>query len=248
MNKKVFFLLTSLLIISLIIGCRYAFYQGYIRLNYPSLEKYPIQGIDVSHHQKQINWEKLDKERVRFAFIKATEGANHKDSLFASNWQQAKLCNIIVGGYHFFSFCKTGEEQAHNFIESVPNDSMSLPPAIDLEFGGNCKEENRKENLLNEVFEYIQIVEEHYQKKVIIYSTNEFYKQYLTEQFPNNPIWIRDIISKPELPDNREWVFWQFANRGRLNGIDTEVDLNVFCGDYDTFLQLISVKNANSNK
>jgi len=150
-----------------------------------------------------------------------------------------------VSAYHFFTFCKIGKEQAQNFIESVPNDSTNLPPALDLEFGGNCSRENQVEDIIHEITEYINIVEQHYNKKVVLYSTNEFYKQYLIGQFPDNPVWIRDILKKPELPDNREWVFWQFANRGKLDGIDTYVDLNVFKGDKADFEQF---KNANLNK
>lgn len=246
MRKKLIILIVSVIvIISVIIAGRYAFYQGYIRMNYPSFEEYPIQGIDISHHQIHIDWDNLDKEAVQFVFIKATEGGNHKDSLFSQNWEQAKKHNIPVSGYHFFTFCKTGKEQAQNFIESVPNDSTNLPPALDLEFGGNCSKENQVEDIIHEITEYINIIEQHYNKKVVLYSTNEFYKQYLTGQFSDNPIWIRDILKKPELPDNREWVFWQFANRGKLTGIDTYVDLNVFNGNKSDFEQF---KNANLNR
>ncbi|NDV68457.1 GH25 family lysozyme [Dysgonomonas sp. 25] len=248
MKKRLIILsiITTLIVAAIaIIGIRYAFYQGYIRMNYPSLEDYPVQGIDVSHHQKDIRWEVLDKQRVQYAFIKATEGGDHKDSLFEHNWKQAKAQGIAVGGYHFFTFCRSGEEQALNFIASVPNDSTNMPPAIDLEFGGNCRKENQVADLMAEITTYINMVEQHYQKRVIIYSTNEFYKQYLIGQFPENPVWIRDILSTPSLPDKKEWAFWQFANRGHLEGIETEVDLNVYKGSQADFERFVSTKNVN---
>lgn len=200
--------------------------NGYIRMNYPSFEKYPIHGIDVSHHQHQIDWDKLDKKYVQFAFIKSTEGATHQDSRFTENWESAKRLNIPVAAYHFFTFCTSGVDQAQNFINTVPNDSTSLPPTIDLEYGGNCKEENRVPNLQSEIEKFIQIIEDYYNKKVIIYTTKEFYANYIANKYPNNPIWIRNITCEPQL--EREWIFWQYANRGRLDGIDTFVDINTF--------------------
>jgi len=208
-------------------------------MNYPSLADYPVQGIDVSHHQQKIDWEKLDKQQVQFAFIKATEGGNHKDSLFQWNWREAIRNQIPVAAYHFFTFCKEGKEQARNYIHYVPRDSIDLPPVIDLEYGGNCKEENRRQDLVNEISSYLSIIEDHYSRKAIIYTTNEFYRNYLQNEFPDNPIWIRDILSTPDLPDDRNWTFWQYTNRGRIEGINTVVDLNAFNGSREEFERLI---------
>ncbi|MDR2001767.1 MAG: GH25 family lysozyme [Dysgonomonas sp.] len=243
---KVKVTLYSLIVLAMIVficaGVYVAFMNGYIRLNYPSFKDYPVQGIDVSHHQQEIEWDKLDKKKVQFAFIKATEGGNHKDSMFQLNWREARQNKILSGAYHFFTFCKDGEEQARNYIHYVPRDSIDLPPIVDLEYGGNCSPANRKEDLIAEIANYFEIIEDHYQRKVIIYTTNEFYKNYLQHQFPDNPIWIRDIIAKPNLPDGRDWLFWQFSNRGRIDGIDTPVDLNAFNGSREEFEKLLNKK------
>lgn len=227
------------MLIAVFVGIRYAYYQGYIRMNYPSVEQYPVQGIDVSHHQQKIEWNKLDKQIIQFAFIKATEGGNHKDSLFQENWREARRNNILSGAYHFFTFCKDGDEQARNYIHYVPRDSIDLPPIIDLEYGGNCLKDNWKEDLTTEISKYFDIIENHYGQKVIIYTTNEFYKNYLQDKFPDNPIWIRDILSKPTLPDGRKWLFWQYTNRGKVEGINTPVDLNAFAGNRKEFENLL---------
>lgn len=227
------------MLIAVFVGIRYAYYQGHIRMNYPSVEQYPVQGIDVSHHQQKIEWNKLDKQIIQFAFIKATEGGNHKDSLFQENWREARRNNILSGAYHFFTFCKDGDEQARNYIHYVPRDSIDLPPIIDLEYGGNCLKDNWKEDLITEISKYFDIIENHYGQKVIIYTTNEFYKNYLQDKFTDNPIWIRDILSKPTLPDGRKWLFWQYTNRGKVEGINTPVDLNVFAGNRKEFENLL---------
>ena len=241
--KRKFFICSISLILLLILGavaCRYAFYQGYLRMNYPTTAEYPVQGIDISHHQGHIQWNLIDTSVVSFAFIKATEGAEHKDTLFVENWHEAQQRDILVGAYHYFSFCKSGEEQAANFIATVPKDSLDLSPIIDLEYGGNCKVGNRKADIIKEVTDYINRLESYYHKRVIIYSTNEFYKNNLISRFSDNPIWIRDILTTPQLPDGRAWTFWQFTNRGQLDGIDSKVDLNAFNGDRPSFEKLKS--------
>ena len=48
-----------------------------ITINQFVIGKYPIQGVDVSHYQGAIDWEKLREQQVDFAFIKATEGSSH---------------------------------------------------------------------------------------------------------------------------------------------------------------------------
>ena len=49
-----------------------------------------IQGVDVSHHQGAIDWRALAADNVAFAYIKATEGADHIDTRFAFNWREAE--------------------------------------------------------------------------------------------------------------------------------------------------------------
>jgi lysozyme len=73
-----------------------------------------------------------------------------------------------------------------------------------------------------------------------VFKTIEFYDRYLQNQFLQCPIWIRNIYSKPVLSDKRNWVFWQYANRGHLKGINGYVDLNVFNGNEIAFQKLIN--------
>ncbi|GKX63242.1 lysozyme [Pragia fontium] len=218
----------------------YSLYNGFIRFNYPSLTQYPIQGIDVSHHQKNIDWNRLDKKKVRFVFIKATEGRDFKDKSFMTNWHAAREQGFIVGAYHFFVFCKTGAEQAQNFIETVPKKSGTLPPVLDLEYGGNCQLTTSKERIRAEIEEMVKQLESAYGKKPILYATREFFDDFLVNEFKELPIWIRDIYRHPSLNDNnRKWLFWQYANRGRLDGIETFVDLNAFNGSETELFTLL---------
>ena len=214
----------------------FLFYNGRIRFNYPDKDEFPLLGIDISHHQGKIRWEELRTENISFVIIKATEGANYKDQKFLDNWTNSKKGDYKTGAYHFYRLCKNGKEQAENFISVVPRSEENLPPAVDLEFGGNCKTDKSKEKILSEIKEFLYAVESHYQKKPIIYATNEFYEEFLVKEFKEYPIWIRDLFKRPEL-DGRNWTIWQFANRAHLKGIDGFVDLNVINGKSMQILQ-----------
>lgn len=210
-------------------------YEGIIWFNIPSQSKYPIRGIDVSHHQGKIDWNKVKNNGLHFVFMKATEGADHKDTRFQVNWSQAQQAGLIRGAYHYFTFSKSGADQAHNFIETVPDEPNTLPPVIDLEFMGNDKFQLDQRALLRELNNFIRVIENHYQRKPLLYVTYEFYDFYLKDQTLPYSIWIRDIFWTPCLPDEKPWHFWQYSHRGGIKGIKGFVDLNVFNGTADEF-------------
>lgn len=216
------------------------FEEGYIRFNYPSAKDYPVRGIDISHHQDSVDWGILSRSRIDFAFIKATEGATHKDTRFQYYWKKADELGIARGAYHFFTFCKTGREQALNFMDTVPKEDGLLPPVIDLEYSGNCSARPGKEKVLREILEFSDLVTAKYGKRPIIYATNDSYRDFLSGELPGYRIWIRNIYSSPGLPDGRKWSFWQYTNRGKLWGIDGFVDFNVFNGGWEEFDALLN--------
>ena len=70
--------------------------------------KYAVHGIDVSHHNAKINWDKLKDSRteevgIDFVYIKATEGATHLDKEFQRNWKEARRIGMKRGAYHFYN-------------------------------------------------------------------------------------------------------------------------------------------------
>src|SRR5262245_21030770 len=99
---------------------------------------YNVIGVDVSNHQGDINWPALARNHVAFAYIKATEGGDFRDKRFQLNWEGAKRAGLVRGAYHFFKQCRSGAEQAKNFIATVPREHGALPPVIDAEHMGPC--------------------------------------------------------------------------------------------------------------
>jgi len=205
--------------------------KGDLWLNRPSLRRYPIQGLDVSAHQGEIDWPQVAKGPWSFVYIKASEGGDFRDPRFALNWQGSREVGLLRGAYHFFTFCRSGSEQAQNFISLLPSEPDLLPPVVDLEFGGNCKKRPSQQALVKEVQIFLDQVEKHTHQKPLLYVTDTFAKTYLKQNaFSDYSLWVRDILREPVLFNQRVWLFWQFSNRGRVAGIQGFVDQNVFAG------------------
>jgi len=233
MKKKIIIAAFALLLAA---GCTLfaLVWNGILLLNNPSHEKYPVRGVDVSAYQGEIDWERLAAQDIDFAFIKATEGSTFVDKNFAFNFEQAQNTGLAVGAYHFFSYDSPGSTQAENFIANViPFDGM-LPPVIDLEFYGD-KEKNPPDRAAvdAELRDMIDLLTEHYGMPPIIYATEKSYALYLEGGYADCDIWIRNVVTKPHISDDRPWTFWQFTNRGRIdgyNGRERFIDINVFSG------------------
>lgn len=214
-------------------------WNGVILLNNPNRISYPIRGVDVSSYQGAIDWKTLSSQDISFAFIKATEGSNYVDPNFNDNYAGALETDLRVGAYHFFSFDSLGETQAENFISVVKSTDNMLPPVVDFEFYGD-KESNLPEvNSTREQLDILlNLIEEHYGIKPIIYATEKSYDLYLSCQYQDYDIWIRNVITYPKLSDNRKWIFWQYTNREHLdgyNGVEKFIDMNVFNGSKEEF-------------
>ena len=214
-------------------------WNGIIPLNARADNKYPVRGVDVSHYQGEIDWEVLASQDIEFAFIKATEGSSYVDDTFEYNYNEARRAGLSVGAYHFFSFDSEAKAQAENFIGTVEPFEGMLPPVVDFEFyGEKQKDPPEREEVCEKLSEMLSLLEEHYGMKPIIYVTEICYETYLEGDFEQYDIWIRNVVTKPKMQDGREWTFWQYTNRGRLDGYNGEerfIDINVFSGTEEEF-------------
>jgi len=130
----------------------------------------------------------------------------------------------------YFDFCTPGDAQARHFIRTVRPGQRMLPPAIDVEFEGNCRNWPGPGVVRAELGRMIGELVRAYGRKPILYANYRAYDPLLAGRFKGCPLWIRDIFFRPRLSDGRPWRFWQFAANGRIPGISGRVDLNVFRG------------------
>lgn len=231
MNRK-----KKLIILILFIGSLFSTF-------YPPDFYYSIRGVDVSHHQGDIDWQILSEQNIDFAFIKATEGSNFVDPKFKYNWKEASKTKLKIGAYHFFSYDSSAKTQVSNFIHTVENSDDSLPPVIDIEFYGNKEDDIPDiEYTRKELQVMLDTLEKHYRKKPIIYATMKSYHLFIKDYFASYPLWIRNIYYSPNIDLKNKWVFWQYTDTAILNGynsVEKYIDLNVFNGQEKNFVDLI---------
>ena len=89
-------------------------------------------GLDVSHHQPLLDWNRARAEGVRFAFLKATEGSSFVDSDFAENLRRVRAAGIMVAAYHYVRSTASVASQVANVSRVVPKDVPVIP---DVETG-----------------------------------------------------------------------------------------------------------------
>ena len=202
-------------------------------VTYP--EGYEIHGIDISHHQGKIDWQKLkdkgliDGYPIRFVMIKATEGASRIDANFRSNFHNAREYGFTRGAYHFYSVHSPAKAQAEFFIHNVKLENGDLPPVLDVEHKpGNQTDEEFKESIQL----WLNMVEFHYGVKPIIYTYYKFKTRYLDDDvFDQYPYWIAHYYVE-KVDYQGEWKFWQHTDAGRLPGIKGDVDFNIYNGSF----------------
>jgi len=224
------------LIVAVIYGCTNMYN------NKQSEERY-VRGVDLSAYQGEIDWKTLAEQNIDFAYIKATEGHDYVDSQFKTNWEASQDTDIKVGAYHFLNYDTTGKSQAENFIANVPVSKDHLPPVLDLKLYGQYEENALpKEQVKVILDEYLKTIEDHYGVKPIIYTSQRVFNMYIGTDYKDYKVWIVDLDNSwPEkLPNGTEFTFWQYTQRGILdgyNGNETFIDMDLYKGNYDEFLK-----------
>lgn len=209
---------------AIFVGCLVAYYQWYEPWNHP------VRGVDVARYQGTIDWAALAADDTAFAYIKATEGGDWTDPVFASNWSKSKAAGVPRGAYHFYTLCRPVIDQISHIIATVPKEPKTLPVAIDLEFGGNCKGRPPVPQFHADLNQMLEGLEAHYGTRPILYLTRDFDDAYMKGAFEDEGYWLRSIIRQPST-DWRPWLYWQYHNKGKRDGVIGPIDLNAFNGD-----------------
>lgn len=220
----------------LVFACWWAWLEFRTSPPYVDFNRYPIKGIDISRHNGMMNFEAIAEDDVRFVFIKASEGATHRDENFNLNYSKAVRAGLAVGAYHYFRFDVDGIAQAVNFCKVIGESKLAVGAVIDVEDYGNATgvETEVIVDELSSMADYLSMKGH----RVIIYTNKDGYYDYIYGRLGLYPLWI---CSFSEVPISAEWTFWQYNHRGRVKGIKGDVDLNVFSGSEKEWVEFIGL-------
>lgn len=180
------------------------------------------KGIDVSHHNGTIDFNKVKSAGYDFVYIKLTEGTTFVDKKADTNFRNAKNAGMDVGFYHFARFTSnaTAQAEARHFLKQVAKYDVDLPHCLDLEVNpGKLK----PAFLSQAVLAYKALVGE-----IILYSGAYFARDSLTSAVRGIPLWVAHYGKNTPLANSTwsKWFMFQHTDTGRVNGISGNVDLN----------------------
>lgn len=189
-------------------------------------------GIDVSRYQGRINWSQVSKDkRVSYVYLKATEGVKLVDPTYKYNHRAVRKAGILVGAYHFFSPTASSHHQLSNFKKNVDPRSQDLIPVVDVEIAPRRRSQVLP--FLKRLRTFINGVEKHYGCKPIIYTSVNFYNDYLAGRFSDCSFMFARYSDKaPRIKPNVRFLIWQFTDSGRIKGISGNVDRSCLMNSY----------------
>ncbi len=186
-------------------------------------------GIDVSYYQETIDWPRVQRAGIHFAFIRLSDGATLRDAMFATNWAEAKRAGVVRGAYQFFRPDQSIAAQADLMIAAMRDrDHDDLPPAIDLEVDGGLAPSTVAERARA----WIERVRDQLGVEPIVYTGSDLWRNGGAEPLAAQALWIAHYTQGcPTLPAPwPRWTFWQHTDRGAVPGIEGPVDLDMFAG------------------
>lgn len=200
------------------------------------IQKEMVFGIDLSHYNGIIHWDKLKKFKpnIEFVVFRSTMGKNSTDKRYKNNLEEARKRNFIIGHYHYYRPNEPSTEQFENFKKHTHYKIGDLPPVLDIEELGRLGVDNLRKGVLN----WLTMAEAHYGVKPIIYTGRSFYHQFLRGHVDSEHLlWIAAYSKNPKL-ENTNWNIHQFSDKLVLPGIKGYVDGNYFCCSLDSLKQL----------
>ncbi|KAI3349022.1 glycoside hydrolase [Clostridium botulinum] len=188
-----------------------------------------MNGIDVSNHNGNIDFNKVENDGVELVYIKATEGTTYQDQYLGNHYKGAKGAGLKTGFYHFLVGSSNPENQAENFYNNIKDKENDLKPCLDIEVSNF--------NVMDYSLRFIKKFESLCELQLCIYTSPYFANENLDSRLAKYQCWIAHYgVEKPMKTNiwGSNYAGHQFTETGRINGISTNVDINTFTADIFT--------------
>ncbi|OFL15628.1 hydrolase [Corynebacterium sp. HMSC067D03] len=195
-----------------------------------------VSGVDVAGHQRPggaaIDWRSVGTIGGQdFAFVKASEGEGWKNEFYDEDAKAAADAGLKVGAYHYARPAEDPVTQARYFASVInQGPATQLPPVLDLE----VDEGLGPVQLAAWTQRFLSEVQAQTGKKPMIYTYRYFWYEHMndTSAFTSYPLWLAAYQNQPPAPVGGwdKLSFWQRSDSGRVVGINTPVDMNLFNG------------------
>ncbi|MDK8793383.1 glycoside hydrolase family 25 protein [Corynebacterium sp. MSK032] len=206
-------------------------------------------GVDVSKWQRPggvaLKWDEVAASGQKFAFIKATDGVEGDQKYFLEDSIAAAKAGLYVGSYHKAHPDRSAIAQADQYVEALQqrdeqiSTDKTLPPVLDIELDNGLN----PTQLQKWTKDFLERVEEKTGETPMIYTYRWFWQNPMgnSTDFTDYPLWLAayEDSAPTSLPGGWEsMAFWQRSSTGRVDGIPTIVDEDVFNGTEAELQQL----------
>lgn len=188
------------------------------------------KGIDVSHHQGKIDWKQAKAEGIDFAILRCgyIKSKETVDEQFENNYAGASSMNIPIGVF-FYSYALTeaaAREEAEFCYKLIKDKKLSFPVFYDMEEKAQLDLGKQKVLTLYNVFKgYLKSKD----IEVGVYSFDSAFASIFDTSVQNaNPVWVARVDGEPSFC--KKYTFWQYSWKGKIAGINGDVDLD-YCYD-----------------
>jgi len=197
-----------------------------------------VKGIDVSHHQGEIDFSKVKADGVGLVMLRAGYGWEkpevQTDRMFYRNYQNAVKAGLPCGAYHY-SYARSVREaelEANFFLKIIKGCQFAYPVAFDME--DKTQVNLSRKTLTDIVIAFCDKLEKagYY---VCFYTNPDWMKNRLDmERLKRFDLWLARYGAEPEC---NSMGIWQYSSTGKVNGIKTKVDLDVAYKDYPRIIK-----------
>ena len=197
-------------------------------------------GIDISHWQGNVDFNKVKKSGIDFVIIKAGGSDNgfYEDIKFKSYYKQAKDAGLYVGCYYFagpkFLGDLSGESDAKRFLRIIGGLKFEFPVYIDVELTSFPIDKFKTTSATISFCRYME------------------YNKYYCGIYASDISGFRDMLDLSRLDRFDKWVarygsspkyvksygMYQYRNSGFINGIHGKVDLDCAYKNYPHIIKL----------
>ncbi|HZC61995.1 MAG TPA: ricin-type beta-trefoil lectin domain protein [Streptosporangiaceae bacterium] len=193
------------------------------------------QGVDVSSWQHPsgaaIDWSQVAASGIRFAAVKATEGAYYPNPYALSDLAGAKAAGLSVVAYAFAIPNGNGSSsdpvaQADYLLNRLGTQSSTVPIMLDIEYnpyGAECYGLSATA-MVSWISAFNAEIQGKTGRQPVIYTPPGWWNACTggSAAFSQLPLWIPDYSSfgSPSLPTG--WTsstFWQYTSSGTVTGI-----------------------------
>lgn len=201
-------------------------------------DSYP--GIDVSAFQGQIDWKEVASSGIRFAMIRlgyrgwGKAGKMVEDEFAKDNLKEAREAGLAVGAY-FFSQATSIEEVDEEiaFLEEILGDTeLNMPLVLDWEVAnaeeGRTKGVTRR-MLTDCLLHFCQTMEEKGYQPMVYFNWGQSSRMLYLNELEDYPFWLALYQDRMTYPYRVE--MWQYTCKGRVPGIQGDVDIDVYIPD-----------------